>query len=125
MRKLIHGERSSHFQGHTAERWCSRGSMPGSWAPRPMFVVTVTYSLVQAEDLNQKDLVVEPVGQGQERRLITRTLVDGDAIHCPGVTGQGSLVDKVGHSDSQFGPSGLGIQVQWTSRWYPSLRREV
>lgn len=89
--------------------------MPGSWAPRPMFVVTVTYSLVQAEDLNQQDLVVELVGQGQERRLITRTLVDGDAIHCPGVTGQGSLVDKVGHSDSQFGPSGFRMSVGHTS----------
>ena len=29
-----------------------------------MFVVTVTYSLVQEEDLNQQDLVVELVGQG-------------------------------------------------------------
>lgn len=31
-----------------------------------MFIVTVTSSLVQAEDLNQQDLVVEWVGQGQE-----------------------------------------------------------
>ena len=31
-----------------------------------MLIVTVTSSLVQAEDLNQQDLVVERVGQGQE-----------------------------------------------------------
>lgn len=67
MGKLLHGERYSRFRGHTAERRCSQAaSMPGSWAPRPMFIVTVTSSLVQAEDLNQQDLMVERVGQGQE-----------------------------------------------------------
>ena len=41
--------------------------------------------------------------------------VDGDAIHCLGGTGQGSLVDKVGYNYSQFGPSGFRVSVGHTS----------
>lgn len=78
-----------------------------------MFIVTVTSSLVQAEDLNQQDLMVD--GWDRDRRLITSTLVDGDAIHCLGGTGQGSLVDKAGYNDSQSGPSGFRVSVEHTS----------
>ena len=55
----MHREQYSNFQGHRAGRWYSQGSTSGSWAPEPMFTVTVTSSLVQVEDLNQQDLGVE------------------------------------------------------------------
>lgn len=55
----MHREQYSNFQGHRAGGWYSQSSTSGSWAPEPMFTVTATSSLVQAEDLNQQDLVVE------------------------------------------------------------------